>query len=546
MKPLSFIAQPINKTPLFLARTESKPIGFQKISSVSATDQVLFSGQKENKKRSYILVFDHGTTGIRACLMDKKGDFVAKGYQDFKQIYPEKGWVEHNANTLWKKSLKMTDKAFKEAGATWNDVEAIGITNQRETVVMWDSKTGKPLHNAIVWQCQRTADDCAKLKEQEGFEDDVHERTGLYVDPYFSATKIKWLMEHEPNAKKLMDKGRLRVGTVDTWILWNLSGGESYVTDISNASRMMLFNLKSQDWDDKLLKTFGIERSILPKIVESSSVFGKTDAELTGGRAIPLAGDAGDQQSALYGHKAWNAGEVKSTYGTGAFLLMNLGDEPKLSEHNLLTTAAINAEGKAANALEGSIFMAGAVLEWLRKQMGLIDAPAEASELAESIESTEGVYFVPAFTGLGAPYWDANAKGTIVGMTQDTGRAHVVRAGLEAIAYQTRDVLDAMEADAGRPIESLRVDGGVTRSDFLMQFLADILNIPVLRDTESDITARGAGFLAGKAVGFWDSADEIKALADEQEAFTPNMDSKTREQLYNGWKQAVEQTRHTG
>ncbi len=488
----------------------------------------------------YILVFDHGTTGIKAVLLDKEGRIKARGYTQFEQIYPQPGWVEHDADTLWNQSIPVAETALKEAQATWQDVKAIGVTNQRETTILWDSTSGEPVHNAIVWQCRRTHELTQRLRS-EGKEQWIREKTGLVTDPYFSGSKIQWLLENVPKTQALLQSGHLKFGTVDSWIIWNLSGRKIHITDTSNASRTLLYNIHQHAWDDELLALFNVPKEILPEVKPSNIVYGTTDPALTGGCAIPIAGNIGDQQAALYGQKCWEAGTAKSTYGTGAFIVMNLGQTATTSDKGLLTTIACNAEGEPAYAMEGAIFMAGATLEWLIKSLELVGSPQEANELALSVESTEGVYLVPAFVGLAAPYWNAEARGVISGLTQGSGKAHIARAAFEAMAYQTREVVDIMQRDAGLQLDSIRVDGGVTRSDCLMQCLADQLDIPIIRTQDADITAKGAGYLAGLATGFWHSTEEIQNLPEETESFNPKMPSKTRETLYQGWLNAVRQ-----
>jgi len=486
----------------------------------------------------YILVFDHGTTSIRACLMDRQGQIVARSQEQFEQIYPQPGWVEHNAETLWNITLQVADGVLKTHRISWRDIAAVGLTNQRETTILWDKQTGQPIHHAIVWQCRRTSGQCEALK-QAGHADLIAQKTGLVVDAYFSASKIQWLLQNVPQAQALLAQDRLLFGTVDTWILWKLSGGKVHVTDPTNASRTMLYNIHQRAWDQELLDLFGVPAQILPEVRPSRAVYGRMDPGLTDGVDVPLAGIAGDQQAALHGQKCWTPGTAKSTYGTGAFLVMNTGQQPVHSTEGLLTTLATDTEGHPAFALEGAIFFAGAALEWLTKKLDAISHVSEIDQLAMSLPSNEGVYLVPAFAGLGAPYWDANARGGLFGLTQDTGKAHLVRAALESMAYQTQEVLGAMQREAGLSLSVLRVDGGVTRSDFLMQFLADILHVPVERLDDPELTAKGAGYLAGLAVGFWSSPDEILNMPEQTERFTPRMATEERESLIQGWKAAV-------
>ncbi|WP_373533167.1 glycerol kinase GlpK [Vampirovibrio sp.] len=488
--------------------------------------------------RSHLLVFDHGTTSIRACIMDGSGAIIARAQQGFEQIYPQPGWVEHDPKTLWEFTLQVAQAALTTAGLGWENIAATGLTNQRETVILWDRQTGKPVHNAIVWQCRRTAEACELLK-QNGHAAMIQQKTGLVIDAYFSASKIQWLLRNVPECQTLLADNRLLFGTVDTYILWRLSGGKCHVTDMTNASRTMLYNIHQREWDADLLALFDIPRTLLPEVIPSNQRFGVMDLALTGGIEVPLAGIAGDQQAALHGQKCWMPGTAKSTYGTGAFLVMNTGQTPVHSAQGLLTTLATDAEGQPAYALEGAIFFAGAALEWLSKKLDVIEDMREVDTLAGSIPHNEGVYLVPAFAGLGAPYWDANARGAVFGITQDTGKAHLVRAALESMAYQTKAVLDAMQVEAGLSLETLRVDGGVTRSNVLVQFLADMLNVPVERADDPELTAKGAGYLAGLAVGFWQNPEEIKQLAEQTERFEPAMSAPERARLMQGWQQAV-------
>lgn len=488
--------------------------------------------------KPYLLVYDHGTTGVRACLFNQQGKIVAQGYEKLPQHYPQPGWVEHDANVLWTLTRQVSDLALQAAKTTWDSVAAIGITNQRETTILWDADTGKPIHNAIVWQCRRTSDWCEQLKA-DGHAPMILEKTGLVIDPYFSGSKIRWLLDHVPEAKALLAQGKLKFGTVDTWILWNLSGRTVHVTDPTNASRTQLFNIHTRQWDPELLRLFGIPANILPTVKGSSEQVGTTDPKLTGGQSISLAGNAGDQQAALFGQKCWAPGTAKSTYGTGAFLMMNLGTQPVTSHKGLLTTLGCDARGNACYAFEGAIFTAGATLEWIQKNLGFVSSPTEFDALAHSLTGNDGVYMVPAFAGLGAPYWDSQARGGIFGLTQGVGKAHFVRSALEAMAYQTREVLDAMQAEAGLNLASLRVDGGVSRSNFLVQFLADMLTVPVLRSDSAESTALGAAYLAGLAVGFWESPEAIAALPETLERFEPSMDPTRRKELYEGWLEVI-------
>lgn len=488
--------------------------------------------------RSHLLVFDHGTTSIRACVMDHAGVIIARSQEAFEQIYPQPGWVEHHPETLWDLTLQVAQAALKTAGLGWEQIAAVGLTNQRETVVLWDRQTGKPIYNAIVWQCRRTAEACETLKKK-GHAPMIQQKTGLVIDAYFSASKIRWLLNEVPEAQPLLAENRLLFGTIDTYILWRLSGGKAHVTDVTNASRTMLYHIHQRKWDADLLALFEVPEAIMPQVIQSNQVFGHIDPSLTAGVKVLLAGIAGDQQAALHGQKCWMPGTAKSTYGTGAFLVMNTGQMPVHSSNGLLTTLATDAQGQPVYALEGAIFFAGAALEWLSKKLDVIEEMRDVDTLAQRLPSNEGVYLVPAFAGLGAPYWDAHARGAIFGITQDTGKAHLVRAALESMAYQTKAVLDAMQSEAGLALEALRVDGGVTRSNFLVQFLADILNVPVERADDPELTAKGAGYLAGLAVGFWRNAEEIKALPEQTERFEPRMSESERESLMLGWQQAV-------
>lgn len=488
--------------------------------------------------KKFILVFDHGTTSIRACLTNKQGEIIARAQQNFEQIYPQAGWVEHNANELWQVSLPIAEAALKNGNKTWADIQAIGITNQRETTILWDRQTGKPVYNAIVWQCRRTTERCKELASQEKT---IASKTGLVVDPYFSASKIEWLFKNAPEARELQKQNRLLFGTVDTWILWNLSGRQLHVTDYTNASRTMLYNIHDKCWDADLLKLFDVPENILPTVTSSSAIYGKTDPSLTGGIEIPIAGNAGDQQAALFGQHCWQPGTAKSTYGTGAFLMMNTGEHAVTSKRGLLTTLGVDAAGKPCYALEGAIFIAGAAIEWLHKRLKIFSDVKEIDPLVTKLTDNNGVYFVPAFTGLGAPHWDPNARGVIVGLTQDAGPEHLIRAALEAMAYQTQEVLSAMQDEAHLNIPALRVDGGVSRSGFLVQFMADLLDLPVMRTDDAELTAKGAAYLAGLATGFWASTDELARLPEQLEGFMPSsvLGTQQRKVLLREWQSAV-------
>jgi glycerol kinase len=487
----------------------------------------------------YILALDQGTTSSRAILFDREGNARASASQEFKQHYPQPGWVEHDAEEVWESQRAVAERVLAEAKAGPGDLAAIGITNQRETVVLWDRATGKPLHHAIVWQCRRTAAMCDRVK-QEGFDRTIREKTGLVTDAYFSGTKIAWLLEDVPGARERAGRGELACGTIDAWLIWNLTRGRTHATDVSNASRTLLFNLRSLAWDEEILRYFRIPASLLPTVHSSSEVLGHTD--LFGGM-IPIAGVAGDQQASLFGHQCFQRGTVKNTYGTGCFLLMNTGSEIPHSDSGLLATVAWARNGQTVYALEGSVFIAGAAIQWLRDEMKLIRDATESESLARAVEDTGGVYFVPAFVGLGAPHWDAYARGTIVGITRGTNRNHLVRAALESIAYQTRAVVDAMARDSRLRPDVLRVDGGAARNDFLCQFQADILGLPVERPASTESTALGAAYLAGLATGFWKDEQELGRQFKIGRRFEPAMSESHRDELYGGWQRAVERAR---
>jgi glycerol kinase len=487
----------------------------------------------------YTLALDQGTTSSRAILFDRDGNVQASASQEFKQYYPQPGWVEHDAEEIWRSQRAVAAQVLVEAEAGPEDLAAIGITNQRETVVLWDRATGMPLYHAIVWQCRRTAPLCDRIK-QEGFDRTIRAKTGLVTDPYFSGTKIAWLLENLPGARERAVRGELACGTVDAWLIWNLTRGRTHSTDVSNASRTLLFNLRSLAWDEEILCYFKIPASLLPTVHSSSEVLGQTD--LFGGM-IPIAGVAGDQQASLFGHQCFRRGTVKNTYGTGCFLLMNTGAEIPHSDSGLLATVAWRRNGQTVYALEGSVFIAGAAIQWLRDEMKLIRDAGESESLARTVEDTGGVYFVPAFVGLGAPHWDAYARGTIVGITRGTNRYHLVRAALEAIAYQTRAVVDAMARDSGLRPEVLRVDGGAARNDFLCQFQADILGIPVERPATTESTALGAAYLAGLATGFWKNEQELSRQLKIARRFEPAMSDSRRAELYAGFERAVERAK---
>ncbi len=488
----------------------------------------------------YILSLDQGTTSSRAIIFDKKGEVIAVAQKEFTQIFPQSGWVEHDALEIWSSQASVAAEATVKAGINGKNIAAMGITNQRETVIVWDKNTGKPVYNAIVWQDRRTASFCDELK-QAGKEESIRNKTGLLIDAYFSATKIKWILDNVPNARAEAEAGNLICGTVDTWLIWNFTKGELHVTDVSNASRTLLYNIHTLTWDDELLDLFTIPKSMLPSVKQSSEVYGETKSTLFA-HPIPIAGIAGDQQAALFGQMCTNPGMVKNTYGTGCFMLMNIGAVPKLSKNNLLTTIAWQINGETVYALEGSIFIAGAVVQWLRDGLGIIKTAADIEGLALKVEDTGGVYFVPAFAGLGAPYWDSNARGTIVGLSRGTTASHIARAAIESIAYQTADVLKAMEADAGVKIKELRVDGGATANNILMQFQSNLLNCKVIKPRIVETTALGAAYLAGLATGYWKNIAEIQQLWESDKVFDPAAATTETEKGFSEWKRAVHAT----
>ena len=486
----------------------------------------------------YILSFDQGTTSSRTIVFDRNGAIISVAQKEFTQIFPQPGWVEHDANEIWSTQLGVAAEAITKAGLTVKQIAAIGITNQRETTVVWDKKTGQPIHNAIVWQDRRTADFCDALRK-EGKDRFIQQKTGLVIDAYFSATKVKWILDHVEGARAKANNGELCFGTIDTWLLWKLTNGKVHATDVSNASRTMLFNIHSLNWDEALLKIFDVPAAILPEVRSSSEVYGETQNILTA-HNIPIAGIAGDQQAALFGQMCTQPGMVKNTYGTGCFMLMNTGEKAVPSTNNLLTTVAWKVNGVTQYALEGSVFIAGAVVQWLRDGLKIIRSSSEIEALANEVESSDGVYVVPAFAGLGAPYWNQHARGTMVGITRGTTAANIARAALESIAYQTMDVLKAMEADSGISIKELRVDGGATANNLLMQFQSDILNCKVVRPVVTETTALGAAYLAGLAVGYWKNMEEIQQQWLMEKTFVSSMNDGERNNLSEGWKKAVE------
>ena len=485
----------------------------------------------------YIMSLDQGTTSSRCILFDRQGNNCASAQKEFQQHYPQPGWVEHDAEEIWSTTLEVSREAMEKLGVKAEDIAAIGITNQRETTVVWDRKTGKPIANAIVWQCRRTSDIIDGLVER-GLSDEIRDKTGLVPDAYFSGTKIKWLLDNVPGAREKAEKGELAFGTIDTWLIWKLTGGRVHVTDVTNASRTMIFNIHTLEWDDELLKILDIPKSMLPEVKPSSFVYGKTDAGLYGGE-IEIAGAAGDQQCALFGQCCFTPGEMKNTYGTGCFLLMNTGDKPVKSDNGLVTTIAVGFEDHVEYALEGSIFIAGAAVQWLRDELKLVKEAPESQAIAESVPDTAGGYVVPAFTGLGAPYWDQRARGCVVGITRGFNRSHLIRATLESLAYQTNDIAKAMEQDSNITITQLKVDGGASANDFLLQFQSNILNCDVFRPKCIETTALGAAYLAGLAVGYWKSRDDVKSYWSIDRIFKSNLDEKERGTALKGWHKAV-------
>ena len=487
--------------------------------------------------KKYILALDQGTTSSRAILFDHGGNIVSVSTKEFEQIFPKLGWVEHDPMEIWGSQIGVAQETIQKAGIEPEEIAAIGITNQRETTIIWDKKTGKPVYNAIVWQCRRTAAICDAIKAS-GFDKKITEKTGLILDAYFSGTKIKWIMDNVEGVRERAENGELLFGNVDSWLIWNLTGGKVHVTDYSNASRTMLFNIHELKWDKEILDELGIPECMLPTPLPSSHVYGMTNKELFGVE-IPIAGAAGDQQSALFGQACYKPGMAKNTYGTGCFMLMNTGEKAVPSHNGLLTTIAWGIDNKVEYALEGSIFVAGAAIQWLRDELRIINNSPESEDYASRVDDTAGVYVVPAFVGLGAPYWDMYARGTIVGITRGAKREHLIRATLESLAYQTRDVLEAMQEDSGINLAALKVDGGACANNFLMQFQSDILGVPVERPKIIETTALGASYLAGLATGFWKDRSEISTNWNMDRKFVPDMEEKKKEKLYKGWKKAV-------
>ena len=489
--------------------------------------------------KKYILTLDEGTTSARAVLFDKGGNAVSAAQREFKQIYPQPGFVEHDPVEIFSVQYAAVTEAITAIGASADEIAAVGVTNQRETTIIWDKNTGEPIYNAIVWQCRRTSEMCDKLRA-DGLEEYIRKTTGLRIDAYFSATKIKWILDNVPGARDRAENGDLLFGTVDTWLIWKLSGGKIHVTDRTNAARTMLYDIHALKWDKKLLEILQIPACILPEVRPSSEIYGNVNIL---GAEIPVSGIAGDQQAALFGQKCFCEGDIKNTYGTGCFLLMNTGDTAFESKNGLITTIAADAGDNICYALEGSVFVGGAVIQWLRDELGLIATAAESEKAALSVPDSAGVYIVPAFAGLGAPYWDMYARGTICGLTRGSGKNHIIRACLEAIAYQTNDLITALKADTGLPINHIRADGGAAANNFLMQFQADISDVGVIRPAQTEATAAGAAYLAGLAVSFWKNKNEILRLPDNQTEFKPAITAKRRETLTDGWKRAVRSTK---
>ncbi len=491
-------------------------------------------------EKRYIAALDQGTTSSRCILFDREQNMAGMAQKEFTQFYPRPGWVEHDPMEIWSSQYGVLMEALAQSGADVRELAGIGITNQRETAVVWDKDTGKPVYNAIVWQCRRTAGLCEELKADPDFTAYVKDRTGLLIDAYFSATKIRWILDNVPGARERAEEGKLLFGTVDSWLIWKLTGGKVHVTDCTNASRTMLYDIRSLRWDETICKKLGIPMSMLPQVRSSSEIYGYVNIQ---GVEVPIAGIAGDQQAALFGQACFEPGEAKNTYGTGCFLLMNTGETPFVSKNGLLTTIAVGLDGKVTYALEGSIFVGGAVIQWLRDELGLISDSSDTEYFARKAADTAGVYVVPAFTGLGAPHWDMNARGAILGLTRGAGRNHIIRAALESIAYQTADVLRAMEEDAGIPLRELRVDGGASANGFLMQFQADIMDRPLRRPMIRETTALGAAYLAGLATGVWESLDDVRGSWTLDRLYEPAMGAEKREKLLRGWHEAVNRVR---
>ncbi|MDO7906387.1 glycerol kinase GlpK [Paenibacillus sp. JX-17] len=487
----------------------------------------------------YILSLDQGTTSSRAILFNKQGEIVYTAQHEFPQYFPHPGWVEHNANEIWSSVLAVMASCLTESGVRAQQIAGIGITNQRETTVVWDRQTGRPIYHALVWQSRQTADICENLKQQ-GLDDLFRSKTGLLIDPYFSGTKVKWILDHVEGARERAERGELLFGTIDTWLIWKLSGGKVHVTDYSNAARTLMYNIHELSWDRELLGILDVPEAMLPEVRPSSEVYGRTASYHFFGQEVPIAGAAGDQQAALFGQACIHKGMIKNTYGTGCFMLMNTGETPVVSDHGLITTIAWGLDGKVQYALEGSIFVAGSAIQWLRDGLRMFRESKDSEAYASRVTSTEGVYLVPAFVGLGSPYWDSDVRGAVFGLTRGTTKEHFIRAALEALAYQTRDVLSAMEIDTGMPVQSLRVDGGAVMNNFLMQFQSDLLGVPVERPRIHETTALGAAYLAGLAVGYWSGLDEICGHTHVEREFTPAMSQEESDALYSGWQKAVQ------
>jgi len=492
--------------------------------------------------KQYILSIDQGTTSSRAILFNHAGEIVETAQREFEKFFPEPGWVEHDANEIWTSVLACIAEVLRKADVNPNQVAGIGITNQRETTVVWDKTTGKPIYKAIVWQSRQTEEICKELREN-GYSDLFRDKTGLLIDPYFSGTKVKWILDHVEGAREKAEKGELLFGTIDTWLVYKLSGGKRHVTDYSNASRTLMYNIYELTWDEELLKILGVPKSMLPEVCQSSEVYAKTVDYHFFGHEVPIAGIAGDQQAALFGQACFEKGMAKNTYGTGCFMLMNTGEKAVKSENGLLTTLAWGVDGKVEYALEGSVFVAGSAIQWLRDGLRMLKNAPESESYATKVDSTDGVYIVPAFVGLGTPYWDSDARGAVFGLTRGTTKEHLIRATLESLAYQTKDVLDAMVSDSELDLKSLRVDGGAVKNNFLMQFQSDILGVPVDRPVVSETTALGAAYLAGLAVGYWNDKQEIAKQWKKEKTFTKQLDDDRSKKLYEGWKKAVAATR---
>lgn len=488
---------------------------------------------------TYILSLDQGTTSSRAIIFNKKGEIVHTAQKEFKQYFPHSGWVEHNANEIWGSVLAVIATALSESNIRAEQIEGIGITNQRETTVVWDKETGAPVYHAIVWQSRQTSGICEELK-QGGYEQTIRKKTGLLIDPYFSGTKVKWILDNVEGARSKAEEGKLLFGTIDTWLIWKLSGGKAHVTDFSNASRTLMFNIHELKWDEELLEILNVPSSMLPEVRSSSEIYAHTVGYHFFGEEVPIAGAAGDQQAAMFGQACFEKGMGKSTYGTGCFMLMNTGEKAVESEHGLLTTIAWGINGKVEYALEGSIFIAGAAIQWLKDGMRMLNSASDSEKYARRVDSTDGVYVVPAFVGLGTPYWNSEVRGSVFGLTRGTSKEHFVRATIESLAYQTKDVLSVMEVDSGIELKTLRVDGGVVKNNFLLEFQSDMLNVLVERPVINETTALGAAYLAGLAVGYWESQKEIESQWAVDQQFEPNMAQEKRDELYNGWKKAVQ------